>query len=112
MATLPMAGFVLQAITALQVPPVRMTHLVKMEHTMLIPEAKVLRTARVVILVVSVTEKVLVLPVAIVVLAGTVKVALNHQCQTMVVQGINVLQDTTARPVVMNPWNVKEELTG
>ena len=91
MATLLMAGFVLLAITAPQVPIVRMTNLVKMEHTMLIPEEKVLRTVQIVILVVSVMEKVLVLPMANVVLAGSVQVALNHQCQTMVIQVINVL---------------------
>ena len=42
MATFPMAGFVLQAITALQVPPDRMITPVQMEHTILIPVKNVM----------------------------------------------------------------------
>jgi hypothetical protein len=91
MVTFLMAGFVLLAITAPLVPHVHIIHLVKMEHTMLILEAKVLQTVHHVMVVVSVMEKVLVLLMMNAVLVGTVKRVLNHQRQTMVLQGIYVL---------------------
>lgn len=112
MATFPMAGFVLQAITALKVPLDRITTPVKMEHTILIPGKNVLQTVRHVMVVVSVVEKVLLLLMAYVVLAGTVQAVPNHQRQTMVKQGIYALRDTTARLIARDPENVYQGLTG
>ena len=112
MATFPMAVFVLQAISALHVPPDRMINPVEMEHTILIPGKNVVKTVRHVMVVVSVMEKVLLLLMVYVALAGTVKAVPNHQRQTMVKQGIYALRDTTARLIARDPENVYRGLTG